>query len=121
MFYKIPLDADLTNTSYRCKKETEEAAYIEYNEGAVFDEWEEIDEATAREIAPEWFTENEEKPTEEEIFNAEMRAGMEEIKERQNAQDKKLLDILLNITGESDTAEDEVTSVEFMAMVEGVL
>lgn len=118
MYYKLPLETDLTNVSYRASKEKDGFLYIEFNEGVIGEDWEEISETDIMIIAPEFFAE---EPTTQEAFNAEMRAGMEEIKERQNAQDKKLLDILLNITGESDTAEDEVTSVEFMAMVEGVL
>lgn len=55
MYFKIPLNADLTNTSYRCYKETEDAVYIEYNEGYIGEDWEKSDEAVAREIAPEWF------------------------------------------------------------------
>ena len=55
MFLKIPLNADLTKTSYRCFKETEEDVFIEYNNGDIHEDWEEISEERAREIAPEWF------------------------------------------------------------------
>ena len=41
-YYKIPLNADLSQTSYRAKRKTKEAAYIEYNEGATAEEWLEI-------------------------------------------------------------------------------
>ncbi len=44
MYYKIPLDADLSQTSYRAMKLTEEAAYIEYNDGVIGEDWQEITE-----------------------------------------------------------------------------
>lgn len=44
MFYKIPLDADLSKTSYRDRYDTETNAFIEYNEGFVGNDWEEITE-----------------------------------------------------------------------------
>ena len=44
MFYKIPLDADLSKTSYRDRCDTETNAFIEYNEGFVGNDWEEITE-----------------------------------------------------------------------------
>ena len=59
MFYEIPKNTDLTNTSYRCYKETEEAVYIEYNEGFIGEDWEKISEKQAKKIAPEWFEEHE--------------------------------------------------------------
>ena len=33
MYFKIPLDADLSRTSFRCYKEADGAVFIEYNEG----------------------------------------------------------------------------------------
>lgn len=62
MFYKMPIDSVLTKTSFRCYKIVENRAYIEYNEGYIGEDWEEIDEATAREIAPEWFHEEVKEP-----------------------------------------------------------
>lgn len=44
MFYKIPLDADLSKTSFRDRYDTETNAFIEYNEGFVGNDWEEITE-----------------------------------------------------------------------------
>lgn len=41
-YYKIPLNADLSQTSYRAKRKTEEAAYIEYNEGATAADWQAV-------------------------------------------------------------------------------
>lgn len=73
MFYKIPLDTDLSETSYRCYKETDEAALIEYNSGKVGESWKEITKEQAMEIAPEWFSsgseESELTETEEAILN----------------------------------------------------
>ena len=41
-YFKIPLEADLSQTSYRAYKATEEAAYIEYNEGVINSDWKEL-------------------------------------------------------------------------------
>lgn len=49
-YYKIPLNADLSQTSYRAKRKTKEAAYIEYNEGYVGEEWEEVSESKLVEV-----------------------------------------------------------------------
>lgn len=46
MFYKIPKGTDLSKTSYRCAKDEGDYTYIEYNEGFVGEEWEQIDEET---------------------------------------------------------------------------
>lgn len=57
-FYEIPLDTDLSQTSYRARKDTEKCIYIEYNEGFVGENWQEITEEKAREVAPEFFIES---------------------------------------------------------------
>ena len=44
MFYKISLDTDLSKTSFRDRYDTEVSTFIEYNEGFVGNEWEEITE-----------------------------------------------------------------------------
>ena len=65
MYYKIPLNADLSETSYRALKDTEDCAYIDYNEGYIGENWEEISETDIRELVPEWFEVNVvEEPTE---------------------------------------------------------
>ena len=61
MFYKIPKNTDLSNTSVRCAKNKDDYTYIEYNEGFIGDDWIEISEDEILEIAPEWFEEPEEK------------------------------------------------------------
>ena len=70
MFYKIPLDTDLSETSYRCYKETDEAAFIEYNSGNVGENWVEITKEQAMEIAHEWFSSGSEEsePTSDPIM-----------------------------------------------------
>ena len=55
MYYKIPLDADLSRTSYRCHKEIGSYAVIAFNDGLVGNGWEKISAEEAFEIAPEWF------------------------------------------------------------------
>lgn len=44
MYYKIPLDTDLSQTSYRASANTDYALYIEYNEGYIGQDWEEVTE-----------------------------------------------------------------------------
>ncbi len=44
IFYKIPLDADLSQTSYRASVATETNLFIEYNEGHVEPSWVELTE-----------------------------------------------------------------------------
>lgn len=44
MFYKIPLDTDLSKTSFRDRYDTEVGTFIDYNEGFVGNDWEEITE-----------------------------------------------------------------------------
>lgn len=44
MFYKIPLDTDLSKTSFRDRYDTEVSIFIDYNEGFVGSDWEEITE-----------------------------------------------------------------------------
>lgn len=41
-YFKIPLDADLSQTSYRASANTEDAQYIEYNEGATAADWQAV-------------------------------------------------------------------------------
>lgn len=38
-FYKIPINTDLSNISYRCRKDIGNDIYIEYNQGVVGDNW----------------------------------------------------------------------------------
>lgn len=64
-FFKIPLSADLSITSYRCWGQIGEFAYIEYNDGFEDPSWEEIDEEDIQLLFPEWFVVNED--IEEEI------------------------------------------------------
>jgi hypothetical protein len=41
-YFKIPLSADLSQTSYRARRDTKENIFIEYNEGATAEDWQEI-------------------------------------------------------------------------------
>lgn len=56
-YFKTPLTSDLSNTSYRCRKDAEESICIEYNEGFVGEDWIELSEQEVKTIAPEWFEE----------------------------------------------------------------
>lgn len=50
MYYRIPLDADLSQTSYRDSKLTETNEYIEYNEGFIGEDWKEVTEEQLIEV-----------------------------------------------------------------------
>lgn len=55
MFYKIPLNCDISNISYRCCKIIDDFIYIDYNDGIIPNPCEEVSEDYIRIIAPEWF------------------------------------------------------------------
>ena len=50
MYYRIPLDSDLSVTSYRASASTETHEYIEYNEGYIGPAWEEVTEERLIEV-----------------------------------------------------------------------
>lgn len=50
MYYRIPLDSDLSQTSYRAIANTDYALYIEYNEGYIGQDWEEVSESKLVEV-----------------------------------------------------------------------
>lgn len=56
-YYKIPLNSDLSATSFRCRRDKTDAIYIEYNEGFVGEDWNEVSEQEIKTIIPEWFVE----------------------------------------------------------------
>lgn len=41
-YFKIPLSADLSLVSYRARRDTEDAIYIEYNEGSIAKDWQTV-------------------------------------------------------------------------------
>ena len=45
LYYKIPLNTNLSQTSYRDRRDTETNIFIEYNEGFVGEEWVAIEES----------------------------------------------------------------------------
>ena len=55
MYYKINKDADLSNTSYRCRKDVGSNIYIEYNDGFIGNDWVIISKEDMAVIVPEWF------------------------------------------------------------------
>lgn len=50
MYYRIPLDSNLSNTNYRAIAVTEYAWYIEYNEGYIGQDWEEVSNSEVIEV-----------------------------------------------------------------------
>lgn len=91
IFYEIPLNTDLSNTSYRQYKETSNFIYIEYIEGFVGDTWEEISETEIEEVVPE-FIKDINKPTQLDIIEQAVKEKNEEI--RQHAIDTYTLELL---------------------------
>ena len=49
-YFRLPLNSDLSQTSYRDSKLIETNEYIEYNEGYIGEDWEEITEKTLAEV-----------------------------------------------------------------------
>lgn len=49
-YFKLPLNSDLSQTSYRASKRTETNEYIEYNEGYIDPIWEEVTEEQLIEV-----------------------------------------------------------------------
>ncbi len=101
MYYKIPLDADLSQTSYRDSRQTENSTYIEYNEGYVDKDWvvvEESDLITAFGCNPFVVIEMPEVSEQDEI-NAEILLNQAEILAKLNEQDEVQAQILLNQIG----------------------
>lgn len=50
MYYRVPLDDDLSKTSYRASVYTDNAQYIEYNEGHIGNNWEKVSEGKLIEL-----------------------------------------------------------------------
>ena len=49
-YFRIPLDENLSKTSYRAIANTDYALYIEYNEGYIDPSWEEVSESKLVEV-----------------------------------------------------------------------
>lgn len=49
-YFKIPLNADLSQTSYRASASTETHVFIEYNEGHIDPVWKEVTEEQVIEV-----------------------------------------------------------------------
>ena len=101
MYYKIPLDADLSQTSYRDSRPTEDSIYIEYNEGYIGEDWTAVEESDL--IAgfgcnPFVVVELPEVSEQDEI-NAEILLNQAEILAKLNEQDEVQAQILLNQMG----------------------
>ena len=100
-YYKLHLDTDLSQTSYRDRRDTENSIYIEYNEGFVGDDWlvaNESDLITEFGCNPFSVTELPEISEQDEI-NAEILLNQAEILAKLNEQDEVQAQILLNQTG----------------------
>ena len=104
-YYKLPLDADLSQTSYRDRRDTETHIFIEYNEGFVGEEWVAVEEAELIAefgcnpfVVTEEMTELPEVSEQDEI-NARILLNQADILARLNEQDEVQAQILLNQTG----------------------
>lgn len=49
-YFKLPLNTDLSQTSIRASVNTEDVQYIEYNEGYIGQDWEEVSESKLIEV-----------------------------------------------------------------------
>ena len=49
-YFKIPLNSNLSQTSYRASAYTETHEYIEYNEGYIGQDWEEVSKSKLVEV-----------------------------------------------------------------------
>ena len=92
MFFKISLNEDLLNTSYRCYGKINDNAYIEYNSGYKSDNWEEISYEKAYQLFPHWFEEHAEYE-ETQVSNNEIRDMISNVEETQLTQLMALADI----------------------------
>lgn len=103
LYYKIPLDADLSQTSYRDRRDTESYIYIEYNEGFVGEDWVVIEESELiAEFGYNPFAVTEEtmpEVSEQDEINARILLNQADILAKLNEQDEVQAQILLNQTG----------------------
>lgn len=105
LYYKIPLNTDLSQTSYRDRRDTENNIFIEYNEGFVGEDWVTIEESELiAEFGCNPFLVTEEtaevsKVSEQDEINAEILLNQAEILAKLNEQDEVQAQILLNQTG----------------------
>lgn len=102
VYYKLPLDADLSQTSYRDRRDTETHIFIEYNEGFVGEDWSAIEESELiAEFGCNPFAVTEELPevSEQDEINARILLNQADILAKLSEQDEVQAQILLNQTG----------------------
>lgn len=105
LYYKIPLNTDLSQTSYRDRRDTENNIFIEYNEGFVGEDWVTIEESELiAEFGCNPFAVTEEtaevsKVSEQDEINARILLNQADILAKLNEQDEVQAQILLNQTG----------------------
>ena len=105
LYYKIPLNTNLSQTSYRDRRDTETNIFIEYNEGFVGEEWVAIEESELiAEFGCNPFLVTEEtaelpEVSEQDEINARILLNQADILARLNEQDAVQAQILLNQTG----------------------
>lgn len=105
LYYKIPLNTDLSQTSYRDRRDTDTHIYIEYNEGFVGEDWVAVEES---ELIAEFgcnpfvvtgVTAEFPEVSEQDEINARILLNQADILARLNEQDEVQAQILLNQTG----------------------
>lgn len=105
LYYKTPLNTNLSQTSYRDRRDTETNIFIEYNEGFVGEEWVAIEESELiAEFGCNPFLVTEEtaelpEVSEQDEINARILLNQADILARLNEQDEVQAQILLNQTG----------------------
>ena len=105
LYYKIQLNTNLSQTSYRDRRDTETNIFIEYNEGFVGEEWVAIEESELiAEFGCNPFLVTEEtaelpEVSEQDEINARILLNQADILARLSEQDEVQAQILLNQTG----------------------
>ena len=95
MYWKIPIGADLSQTSYRAIHEEPDYWYIERNEGLVGEDWVRLEEDEIMLIAPEFFEEPvDENSTEMRLSRIENMVNSNYQQAKQEGSDQLLLELL---------------------------
>lgn len=63
VYYKMPLNTDLSLTTYRCCEYFNNEIYIEYHGGYCDSNWEKVSEELIYSLFPTWFEEGENEQT----------------------------------------------------------
>ena len=94
MYWKLPIGADLSKTSYRAMHVTDSFWYIERNEGFVGEDWVQLTDEEIREIAPEFFEEQQYDDTASKLNRIEKMVETNYADAKQEGSDALLAELL---------------------------